>query len=246
MIDLRGVKKMKIKNAILASLLFAGIPFAAQAQDAGNVENYENYQVSCETGVDCQNFDVIYEQQEGNDEVSQRTRTRRTRRTSSFSKYYVSGNVGLFFPDGDGADTGFGFGGLFGYRFTEQIAAELEVFDYFGGTEIDDLGYNFLGFAANVAGRYPFNSSNPRSIYGFAGGGIGYGNASSTGDVADAREDAGFDTSEGGFLFQGKLGLGYPVSDNIDILGQFRYVNLSVDGGSGDAFTLDAGVTYNF
>ena len=85
---------MKIKNAILASLLFAAIPFAAQAQEANN---YDNYRVSCETGVDCQDFDVIYEQQEGNDEVSQRTRTRRTRRTSSFSKYYFSGNYAIYF-----------------------------------------------------------------------------------------------------------------------------------------------------
>ena len=233
---------MKIKNAILASLLFASIPFAAQAQEA---ENYDNYQVSCEAGINCQDFDVIYEQQEGNDDVAQRRRTRRTRRTSSFSKYYFSGNIGAFFP-GDDFDTGFGLGGAFGYRFTEKLAAEIEVFDYFGGTEVDDLGYNFLGFAANVAGRYPFNSSNSKSIYGFAGAGIGYGNISLTGDVADDIDDAGGDTSEGGFLFQGKVGVGYPVSDSVDIFGQFRYVNVSNDGDNGDAFSLDAGATYNF
>ena len=241
---------MKIKTAILAGILLASLPVAVKAQD---IENYEDYQVSCEAGVDCNNFDVIYEQEsEDRDEISQRTRTRRTRRTSSFNKYYAGGNVGAFFG-GDGTDVGIGFGGLLGYRLTEQVAAELEVYDYFGGTDFDDLGYNLLGIAANATFRYPLSQNNSKSIYAFGGAGAGFGVVSSTGDAVDAAEELAEqlgleepDNSESGFLLQGKVGVGYPVAESVDVFGQFRYLNVFVDGDNGDAFTLDAGATFSF
>lgn len=245
---------MKIKNAILAGVLIAGLPVAVNAQE---VENYDEYKVGCEAGVDCNDFDVNYEQSETNDELSQRTRTRRTRRSSD-KKIYFGATPGIAFL-GDGTNTGFG-GSLFGgYNFSEKASAELEIFDYFGGLDdgvssfdsvIDDSGYNYLGLAANAVFKYPFDQSNSRSFYGFAGIGLGYGRFSFTGDFGDFLDDNNIDNSLGGFLFNTKLGVGYPVTDSIDLMGQLRYANTFLDEVNNvtfqqDAITFDIGAKLN-
>ena len=245
---------MKIRNAILAGILVAGLPVAVQAQE---VENYTEYQVGCEAGVECNDFNVNYEQQpETSDELSQRTRTRRTRsRRSDFKKIYVGATIGIS-EVGEVEDTDFdiGFGGsiLGGYRLSEKIAAELEIYDYFGGTEVDDLGYSYLGIAANASFRFPFGR-DAKSLYGFLSPGIGYGRLGATGDVADDADDAGLDTSASGFLAQVKAGVGYPISDSISLIGQARYSYLFLgesdlvpDGDDVDAFTFDVGATFGF
>jgi hypothetical protein len=234
---------MKVKTIAIVTILVSAFPLTVQAQDLDN--KYQNYQVSCQSGADCNDFDINYDQQpQAKDQISQRTRERRTRSSSLDSKYYAGGNIGLFLP-GDDLDVGFGLGGLFGYNVTENISAELEVFDYFGGSDIDDLGYNVFATAANGVYKLPFGEDED-SFYGFAGAGVGIGIASSTGDVADEAEDAGADTSDTGFLFQGKVGAGYPLTEQIDLTGQFRYVNISDDLQDGDGFSLDAGARYNF
>ena len=234
---------MKIKTTMLAVLL-ALAPVAVRAQD---IDSYDNYRVGCSAAV-CNDFEVNYRE----DEVAQRTRNRRTRRTrrTDDSKYYAGGNLGIFLP-GDDLDVGFGLGGLFGYKFSENVSAELELYDYFGGSEFDDLGYNVLGVAANGVYRYYFGSDTSESLYAFGGVGLGFGVVSATGDVADDLDDRGVDTSETGFLFQGKVGVGYPLNDKIDIFGQSRYVNISNDSDfegddGGDAFAFDLGATYKF
>ena len=246
---------MNIKTAVLAIILATGFPVAAQAQ---HKNSYESLQVSCQPSAECNNFEVNYQQ----DEVAQfprRTRMRRTR-SSLDNKYYAGGNLGVFFPFNDNetsdadADVGFGLGGLFGYRFTENISGELEVSDYFGGSNVDDLGYNLLGITANGVYRYYFNPENSKSLYAFGGVGVGVGISNATGDVADSLDAQGVDTSDTGFLLQGKAGVGYPVADQIDIFGQARFTNLFISGdedvdNSGDdsnGLSVDVGATYNF
>lgn len=231
---------MNIKIGMLVALFVAALPMGVKAQDA---KGYNDYRVGCESGADCSDYNVDYEGTEENTDLAQIRRTRRTRSTSD-SKYYAGGNLGVVFLDGD-ADVGFSLGGLFGYNFTNNIAAELELFNYFAGTETDDLGVNFFGAAANGVYKYPFGSDE-KSIYGFAGAGIGIGVVSATGDVSDDLDDAGVDTSESGFLFQGKVGVGYPLSNKLDLTGQLRYVTVSTDSDTGDAFSIEAGARYNF
>ena len=238
---------MNIKTIALATILATGIPVAVQAQETNDIQNY---QVSCNANSECSNFKVNYETE--GDQVAQtrRTRTRRTRSSSVDSKYYVGGNLGLYFPSD--VDTGFGGAAKFGYNFTENASAEIEGLGLFGGTDIDDANYNVLGIAANGVYKYPFDANNDKSIFGFGGAGIGLGRVALTGDAVDAAEEAAeadgleFDSSETGFLFQGKLGVGYPVTEKIDVFGQGRYVNISVDGDSGDFFGIEAGANYSF
>ena len=231
---------MKIKTTMLAVLL-ALAPVAVNAQD---LDSYENYQVGCNSGVECNDFEVNYQE----DGLAQRTRNRRSRRTRGAidNKYYVGGNIAPFIPfDGD-FDLGFGGGIVGGYRFTNNISAEVEVFDYFGGTEVDDLGYNYFGATANGVYRYYIDQSNPRSLYVFAGLGVGVGIDNATGDVADDLDDLGVDTSETGFLLLGKGGVGYPISDKIDAFAQTKFFNIFVDGEDADGLAIDVGATYKF
>jgi hypothetical protein len=186
------------------------------------------------------------EEEESDLTPSRRTRTRRTRSSSLDSKYYAGGNLGLYLPFTDGLDAGIGFGGLFGYKVNKNISAELELYNARGGTETDDLGYNEFNVSANGVYRYYFDSDSSKSLYAFGGLGLGFGIISATGDVADEAEDNGADTSDSGFLLQSKVGVGYPLTDKIDLYGQTRYTNVFVDGDDANGLSFDIGGTYNF
>ncbi len=245
---------MKIKTTVLAIILAMGFPTIAQAEETNK---YENYQVACDKSAECSNFDVNYEQQADAEQVAQtrRTRTRRTRRSSRDSKLHIGGHLAPFFPFDGELDVGFG-GGIFGgYKFTKNLSLEIDVYDYFGGTEVDDLGYNLFGAAASGVYRYYVKPNSSRSPYIFAGLGVGIGIANATGDVADDADDEGIDTSATGFLLQGKGGVGYPITDSIDLFGQTRFFNIFLDdddfsgagnGDDADGVALDFGATFNF
>lgn len=234
---------MNIKNTVLAIILALGFPLAAQAQ---NVEKYENYQNICNSIAECGDFDTDFEQQSPEKQLAQSRRTRRTRRQSPQSKFYIGGHLAPFFPFDEEFDVGFGGGVFAGYKITNNISAEIDVYDYFGGTEVDDLGFNNFGAAVSGVYRYYVNSRNSQSPYIFAGLGVGVGVNSATGDFADTLDDSGVDTSETGFLLQGKGGVGYPISDNIDLFGQTRFFSIFIEGDDPDGVALDFGATYNF
>ncbi|MEM8722110.1 MAG: outer membrane beta-barrel protein [Cyanobacteria bacterium P01_G01_bin.39] len=243
---------MNIKTIVLGIILATGIPIAAQAQDA---DKYEDYQVGC-SSTECSNLNVNYEQPRDS-EVAQtrRTRTRRSRRRTPDSRFHIGGHLAPFIPFDGELDVGFG-GGIFGgYKLTKNISLEIDVYDYFGGTEVDDLDYNIFGAAASGVYRYHLKPNDSRSPYIFAGLGVGVGVVDATGDVADDAEDAGIDTGTTGFLLQGKGGVGYPITDRIDLFGQTRFFNVFLDeddfsgagdGDDADGVAIDIGATFNF
>ena len=268
---------MKIKNAILASVLLAAVPVAVQAQE---VENYDEYRVGCESSVDCNDFDVNYDRQsETNDRLSQRrTRTRRTRSSSSDKKIYAGGTLGIFFPseiddfdvgiqsgnitDVQTVDPGTGFGGSLygGYKFSEIIGVDVEGFVFGGDADPLDSSYTSYGFFVNPRFTYSFNPDNFESFYVFASPGIGIAGVSFGDDLGDRLGD---DSDSGtGFALQAKAGVGYPVSDAIDIIGQVRYFNAfnaiettqtgidqqitDTEDKNFNAFSVEAGVNFKF
>ena len=247
---------MKFKISLLAALSVVAFPLAAKAQD---INSYESLKVSCESGAECSDFGIDF-QEEGN-KVAQtrRTRTRRTRSSSNDSRIYVGGGIAPFIPFDGELDLGFGGGIFAGYKLTENISVELDVFDYFGGLDDDefidgdDSGYNTFGAAVNGVYRYYLQPNDSRSVYIFAGVGAGVGVASLTGDLSDDLDDAGEDTSQVGFLVQGKGGVGYPLSDRIDLFGQTRFFSTFLDdddspfgGDDLDGVAIDVGATFNF
>lgn len=248
------VWKMKFKISLMAALLAVVMPFSVQAQEVKgqDLEN-QDLNVSCESGAECDTFQVNFSEEGEKVAQTRRTRTRRTRRRGVDNKFYAGGNLGLFVPffditDDDGADVGFTFGGLFGYRVTKNISAEIELYDSLGGTEVDDFGYNIFGASANGVYRYYLNPNNAKSLYIFGGGGLGVGVLNFTGDAADDID------SQTGFLLQGKLGVGYPISDRIDLFGQSRLTNVFLsededEGFSGEdanGISFDVGATFKF
>ena len=91
-----------MKTSILAAILVSALPLGAKAQE---VNSYENYKVGCESGAECNDYNVDYEITETNSDVAQTRRTRRTRNTTSReNKFYAGGNIGFYIP-GDNLDS---------------------------------------------------------------------------------------------------------------------------------------------
>ena len=226
---------MKIKTTMLAVLL-ALAPVAVRAQDVDS--SYENYQVGCNSGAECNNFEVNYQE----DELAQRTRERRrTRRTRSADdkKIYAGATVGIFLPSEiddfdigiisgntvnlETVDPGTGFGGSLygGYKFSDFIGVDVEGFAFTGDADPLDSSYTSYGFFVNPRFTYTFDDAN--GFYVFASPGIGLAGISFGDEIGDAEGVT--DDSGVGFALQAKAGVGYPVSDSIDNIGQARYFN---------------------
>ncbi|BAZ44624.1 hypothetical protein NIES4102_16360 [Chondrocystis sp. NIES-4102] len=210
-----------IKTTVLASIL-ALVPYAVTAQTAET--EYQNYQVSCETGSACNDLGVTY--QEGNNQVAQTRRTRPTRRTRTttvqpFEKWYTGAGVGVFF--GDGLDTGFQGHVFGGTEFNEFISADLEFTFGFAGIENSNDDATILGLYLNPRFEYEFDNSN---LTAFLSPGIGLSRTSGNGD------------SETDFDFQIKTGVSFPVRENTDVYVQGRYQN------EADAFGIEGGAIF--
>ena len=228
---------MKLKISILAALAAIAFPVAAQAQDTNG---YDSLNVSCESGAECSDFGVNFQEQGDTVAQTRRTRTRRTR-SSNDSKIYVGGTLGLFLPGEiddyevevedtfQQVDPGTGFGGSLygGYKFTDLISVDAEGLLYFGNADPLDGSYTSLGFFVNPRFTYTLDKTNDKSIYLFASPGIGIGNINFGGDTGDLlEEEEDIDDSGTGFAIQGKVGAGYPITEKLDIIGQARYTNI--------------------
>ena len=266
---------MNIKISMLAALVVASIPFSVKAQD---INGYDNYRVSCEAAAECNNFDVNYEEAQGNDKIAQtrRTRTRRTRSSANDKKIYVGGTLGIFFPseiddfnigvvsgtttDLQTVDPGTGFGGSLyaGYEFSDLIGADVEGFVFGGNADPLDSSYTSYGFFVNPRFTYTINQVSSKSPYVFVSPGIGIAGINFNGDVGDTLGD---DNDSGtGFALQVKGGVGYPLTESLDLVGQVRYFNafnvveITQFGENGEisetedegfnAFSLEAGINF--
>ena len=255
-----------MKSFILASILIVFLPVKSQAQ---NIEKHKDYRVSCGQDIECNNFDIIYKQESKNSQsIAQTTRTRRTRNNSSNKKLYLGVNGGIYFTGGE-TEMGYGPSVVAGLNIAENLSLELEGFYYVGGIDEEslftesqleqlssiDLDYGSSGAAVNVSTKYPFDKDNPRSVYGIGTVGIGYSHIQITGE-ASAPSDSTIDVEEltdssaSGLLLNSKLGLGIPLSDSLDITGQFRYSYAfypNVEGVSleDDSISIDLGLKLN-
>ena len=234
---------MRIKTIIVAALLSLGLPFAAKAETGED----QKYQVSC--GAECSQFNVAQtnsfpvEINTNDADLAQsqrrRRRVRRTRRTRT-RKIYLGGTLGVFFPseleefdgdvvdgldDSESIDPGTGFGGSIygGYKFNNLLSADIEFFVFGGGANpIDDSGYTSLGFFVNPRFTFAFNKGSANSPYAFISPGLGLASVNLSDEISDRFSG---DDSGSGFALQIKGGIGYPLSETIDIFGQARFFN---------------------
>lgn len=217
-----------MKSTIVAVLLALAIPCAVKAETV-DVEGYQNYQVSCSEESACNNFDVTYEEVNGDIAQTRRTRSRRSRSGRSkdiqaFKNFYTGFSLGLYF--GEDLDLGFQ-GGIFGgTKFNEYIGADVEFTFAFADLEDIDENATILGFYLNPRFEYAFDNTK---LTAFVSPGIGLASI----DVSD--------NSDTEFAFQIKAGGTYDLQDNLELFAQGRYQNID----DFDAFAVETGLILN-
>ncbi len=214
-----GVKKMKLKTMLLATLLSLSVSFAVQAE---SVETYEEYHSVCKSISECNSLDVTDDntdtesvsQQGGNNTVAQRTRRRRP--ISQFAKeYYIGAGGAIYFPDG--GDTLFG-GNIFGgIRFSPYVSADADFLLGFGD-------FTLIGLLAGP--KFEIGITETSEAVAFISPGLG---------ITIFDFDNGSDTE---FSFQIKSGVTFPAGSN-KAFAQGRYINAD-----GDVFSLEGGIIF--
>ena len=216
-----GVKNMKLKTMLLATVLSLSLPFAAQGE---SVETCEEYQSVCKSISEWDSLNINYEntdteavsQQIDNNTVAQRTRRRRP--ISQFARsYYVGVGGAVYFPDG--ADALFGGNVLGGIRFSPYVSADAEFLFGFGD-------FTLIGFLVGPKFEIGITESSDASVFISPGLGI---------SILDF--DGGSDTD---FSFQIKTGVFVPAGNNQKVFAQGRYIN--ADGA--DIFSVEGGVSF--
>lgn len=168
-------------------------------------------------------------------------------------KFALTGNGGLGIPTGDFADkekgaakTGFGFGGVFEYFVTNNVALG-GVFHYRSfGTETSDLEefYSFLyGVPVDIDFTQKITEFGAFVEYLFSGGakaspylkfGGGFGKYKGDGEVKAEGVSVDFKTDLDSKLYiSGGGGIIYMVSQNIALRGEALFTHLTTDGAKG-------------
>ena len=259
--------KMRISTAIVAILIGCGICLPAKAEAKTKSLPGE---IACD--AQCSKFKVTQTKNAPVETIAQdlkltqRTSQRRTR-GDSLKKIYLGGTVGFFLPsdlddfeidnedfDFDSIDTETGFGGsaYVGYKFNSFLSADLEVLAFTGNAEPFDSDYTSVGFFINPRYTLPIGGNPNASLYVFASPGIGIAGVGFGDDIEEQISEDGLST---GVALQLKAGVGLPISETIDVVGQARYFNAfkayeitSSDGSEEDqgfsSFSLEAGLNF--
>ena len=178
---------------------------------------------------------------------------------SSFSPFYAGVNGGAAIPSGNFAgpmlNTGFNLGGFAGYRFNENMRADLSI-DYIRNALSNDyLRTNGLtsGHANQVAvlanAYYDITQVNMAGLVPYVGAGLGWVHASVSG--------SGFDTvSQNAFGWQLATGVNYNFSPNMGLglgyrflatrLGANGNINDEASAQTGYSNLINASLTYHF
>ena len=148
---------------------------------------------------------------------------------------YVGAKVGQFLVDADGLDDLTAYGVYAGYNFTPELSVEVE---YMGSSEESvnmygvNVDYDFKTYGIYGAYRYTFPNT---ALY--AKGKLGFAKAEV--NVEASRPGVRVSESNSDTGIAGGIGLGYSISPNIAIEGEYAIIEQDVD-----ALTIGANIKF--
>ena len=236
---------------ILSTSVLLTIPVAAQAKE---IESYEDYQLYCSPQAyqynvqspDCDRFESIFEDRERELNRQQQPDQRNIEQENRREKQegisgYAGTTLGLFFPDSEGLNTGFGGNIYGGAKFNDNFATDIEFAILGGGTDLNNVNYGVWALFINPRFILPIEDK-PDSASFFISPGIGisqaFVSASDSNTTVTVSEDARF-------TWQIKGGASFPISRKFDLFGQLRYASQTEDD-TVDFFGTEIGLNFNF
>ena len=235
----------KIANKIaLTCLLFVS---GAKLANAREINSYEDFKLYCsDTAYQydvaspyCDDYRPYYKdriEQEPDrlhniDAEDSRIKRRDTDRNDVSG--YAGFSLGVFFPENEDADTGFGESLFVGGRWNRYFATDIEITNFIGGGELFDPDYYAWALTINPRLIIPFNDNyNSATIYISPGIGVSL--------VSDLE-----DTTTTDLAWQIKGGFTIPIKDKFNIFLQGRYISqFSEEDNS--AFSTEIGFSVNF
>jgi hypothetical protein len=152
---------------------------------------------------------------------------------------YAGGALGIFFPDKDDTDTGFGESLFVGGRWNKYLATDIETIYFSGGGELFSPDYFAWALTINPRLIIPFNNNyNSASIYISPGLGV-----SVVGAYDDDREE--YEELETDLAWQIKAGFTIPIQERFNLFLQGRYVS-QIGEDANNAFGTQIGFSVNF
>ncbi len=242
-----------IKNSLVATTIAISLVLSISSEaKARNINSYEDYKLHCSPGAYqynvqspyCNQYKKIYEnrlQQELNQWYIRRSNTEQENsrnRYDNIIKPYLGGTLGVFFPDLDEANTGFGGSIFAGAKFNKNFGADLEFGLLGGGTDFEDVDYSVWALFVNPRLILPFTDKK-NSSHLFFSPGIG---------ISKAEVDLGNSMSvedDTRFTWQIKLGLSFPIADRYNSFAQVRYATQTEDN-TIDFFSSEVGFSIEF
>lgn len=223
--------------------------FSYQAE-ASEIKTKEDYRLYCGPAAyqynvqspDCDRLQDLFEDKaiENESERIYKPRRRNTEREnkSNNNKDGVSGYLGttilgLYFPENESLNTGFGGSFFGGVKFNRFVGLDLELGGFFGGNEDDDA---YLIWSAFLNPRFfiPLSSEN-KHLALYISPGIG---------ISQLVEE--YDTDDARLTWQIKGGVAIPIYKRLGGYAEIRYADQFVDEDEnidGGAFGTELGIT---
>ncbi len=149
-----------------------------------------------------------------------------------FHHWYVRGDIGVGFFDGQGGDEALTIGGGLGYRWSEMFRTDVTL-DYTGEYDLNN-NVDAEAWTLLANGYIDFNVSDFMTPY--VGVGVGYGDVDRSGGAGD----------DDGFAYAFHAGVAFDITQQTQIDVGYRYRAIDISGPDFDDHAIRAGLRYNF
>ncbi len=146
--------------------------------------------------------------------------------------WYVRGDIGVGFFDGQGGDEALTIGAGLGYRWSEMFRTDV-TFDYTGEYDLNN-NVDAEAWTLLANGYIDFNVSDLLTPY--VGVGVGYGDVDRSGGGGD----------DDGFAYALHAGVAFDVTQQTQVDIGYRYRAIDISGPDFDDHAIRAGLRFNF